>query len=86
MADPSRVQALMRGNNVRVILRHKRTIVELQLLNYADESRVPAKLGNPQSFTTRAENDSNPPHILTFKRLFEFPYSGERAGSLLVDD
>jgi len=86
MADPSRVQALMRGSNVRVILRHKRTIVELQLLDYADESRVPARLGNPQSCTTRAESDSNPPHLLTFKRLPDFPYRGERAGSLLGDD
>ena len=71
MADPSRVQALIRCLNVRVIRQRKRTIVELQLLNWADDSRVPPKTGNPQSYTTRSEDSENPRNLLHFKRRRE---------------
>jgi hypothetical protein len=69
MADPCRVNSLLRGNNVRVILRHKRYIAEIQLLDYGDSSSVPAKWGRPQKLSTNLETEENPPRVWTFKRL-----------------
>ena len=80
MADPSRVEALIRASNVRIIRRHKRDIVELQLLDYADDSRVPPRLGNSQSYTSyKSETPWNPPRVWRFKRfpLLGFPARGE---------
>jgi hypothetical protein len=73
-AGPERVQALLRAANVRVILRHKRTIVELQLLDYGrTESRIPSKWGNPQKLSSNLEALDNPPRVWKFKRLQDFP-------------
>lgn len=69
MADPQRVLVLMRAPNVRVILKHGRTIVELQLLDYGDASRVPPKWGKPQKLSTNFESDDNPARVWKLKRL-----------------
>jgi hypothetical protein len=69
MADPSRVQMLLHGSNARPrIYRHR--IVEIQLLDYGDCSRVPAKWGRPQKLCTNLETEENPPTVWTFKRLW----------------
>jgi len=69
MADPQRVEALMRAANVRVIRRYGRDIVELQLMDYGDGSRVPPKWGRPQKLSTNLEADDNPPRVWKFKRV-----------------
>jgi hypothetical protein len=77
MADPSRVRALMLGCNVRVIRRHKRHIVELQLLNHGDSYRIPPKWGNPQKLSTNVDTPDNPLGVWTLKKLRGF---GEAPG------
>lgn len=69
MADPQRVEALMRAPNVIAIRRHKRNIVELQIVDYGDSSRIPPKWGRPQKLTTNLEADDNPARVWKFKRL-----------------
>lgn len=70
MADPSRAQALLRGNNVRGIFRHRKHLVEIQLFDYGDSSRVPAKWGRPQKLSTNLEcEEDNPRGVWKFKRL-----------------
>jgi hypothetical protein len=52
-AGPERVRRLLLAAKVQIVRRHKdKRIVELQLLNYADDSRVPAKWGNPLRLST----------------------------------
>ena len=67
MADPQRLEVLMRAPNVKV-LRYRRMVVEVQLLNFGDSSRVPPKLGNPQKLSTQLEADDNPAGVWKFKR------------------
>ena len=69
MADPQRAEILMRAPNVRAILRHKRTLVELQILDFGDSSRVPPKFGRPQKLSTDLEAEDNPPRVWKLKRL-----------------
>ncbi len=69
MADPQRVEALMRAPNVIAIRRHKRNIVELQIVDYGDSSRVPAKWGNPQKLSTDLEADDNPARVWKLKTI-----------------
>lgn len=66
MADPQRVEVLLRAPNVRV-LRYRRTIVEVQLLDFGDTSRIPPKWGNPQKLSTDLEADDNPANVWKFK-------------------
>lgn len=68
MADPQRALALMGAPNVKV-LRYKRTIVELQLLDHGESYRIPPKLGNPQKLSTDLESDDNPANVWKLKRL-----------------
>lgn len=68
MADPQRAMVLMRAPNVRAIWRHKRTIVELQVLDYGDSSHVAPKWGKPQKLSTNLESDDNPRGVWKFKR------------------
>jgi hypothetical protein len=69
MADPQRVEALMRAPNVIAIRRHKRNIVELQIVDYGDCSRIPPKWGKPQKLSTNLEADDNPARVWKFKSL-----------------
>jgi hypothetical protein len=68
MADLSRVEALLRAPNVRV-LRYRHQIVELQILDYGNSARVPPKWGNAQKFSTNLESEDNPARTWKFKRL-----------------
>src|SRR5262249_47099306 len=48
-AGPERVRKLIAASNVKVIRKRKMgSIVEIQLLEYGDDSRTPCKYGNPQ--------------------------------------
>jgi hypothetical protein len=69
MADPQRVEVLLLAPNVRPILRHKKTLVELQIEDYGDSSRIPPKWGKPQKLSTDFEADDNPPTVWKFKRF-----------------
>lgn len=69
MADPARVEVLLRAPNVRPILRHKRLLVEIQILDYGDSSRVPPKWGKPQKLSTNLEAEDNPANVWKFKRF-----------------
>ena len=72
MADVSRVRSLLAGANVRVIRRHRREIVELQLLDHGDNYRIPHKWGNPQKLSTDLETPDNPAGVWTLKKLRGF--------------
>jgi hypothetical protein len=69
MADPRRVEILMRAPNVRAILRHKRVLVELQIIDHGESFRVPPKWGRPQKLSTNLESEDNPRGAWKFKRL-----------------
>lgn len=69
MADPARIQVLLRAANAQPILSQKRHLVGIQLLDYGDSSRVPSKWGCPQKLTTNLETDDNPPRVWMFKRI-----------------
>jgi hypothetical protein len=71
-ADPQRVEVLLQAPNVHAIYKHGRTLVELQLRDCGDSSRIPPKWGNPQKLSTDLESDDNPPRIWKLKR----PQSG----------
>jgi hypothetical protein len=68
MADPQRAEALMRAPNVRALM-YRRSIVELQILDYGDASHIPAKWGKPQKLSTNLECEDNPRGAWKFKRL-----------------
>lgn len=69
MADPARVEVLLRAPNVRPILRHKRVLVEIQLEDFGDSSRIPPKWGRPLKLSTNLETDDNPPRVWALKRI-----------------
>jgi hypothetical protein len=69
-ADPARAAVLLRAPNVRPILKHKKRLVEIQLIDFGvDCSREESRDGNPQSYTSRAEDDLNPRNVIHFKRI-----------------
>jgi hypothetical protein len=69
-ADPARVQKLIGASNVKVIRKRKTgRIVEIQLLEYGDDSRTPSKCGNPQKLSHNHETPDNPPGVWTLKKL-----------------
>ena len=68
MADAQRAEVLARAPNVRA-LRYRRNIVELQIVDYGDLSRVPPKWGNPQKLSTDLEADDKPPRVWKFKQI-----------------
>lgn len=68
MADPQRAEALSRAPNVRALI-YRNTIVELQILDYGDASRIPPKWGNPQKLSTNLESEDNPSRVWKLKRI-----------------
>jgi hypothetical protein len=68
MADAQRAEVLARAPNVRA-LRYRRNIVELQIVDYGDSSRIPPKWGNPQKLSSNREADDNPPRVWKFKSI-----------------
>jgi len=71
MAGPERVAVLLQAPNVKVILRHRRTIVELQVMDYGDSSRIPPRHGRPLQLSTDSESYDNPPRVWRFKRSYD---------------
>jgi hypothetical protein len=80
MADPARVQVLLRAANVRVIRRHRREIVELQLLDFGNSYRISPKWGNAQKLSTNLETPDNPARVWTLKKVRGFGVAPERPG------
>ena len=73
-ASPERVRRLLLAPNVRVIRRRKdRAVVEIQLAVHGDDTRLPARYGNPQKLSHDSETAENPPRIWTFKKLPPLP-------------
>jgi hypothetical protein len=69
-AGPERVQKLLQAANVKIIRKRKnRAIVEIQLLEYGDDSRTPSQWGNPQKLSHNHETPDNPLGVWTLKRL-----------------
>jgi hypothetical protein len=72
LAGPERVKQLLKSPNVVPIRRRKdNQVVELQVQDRADDSRVPAHQGNPLKYTFLEELESSAP-IHTLKRLPDF--------------
>lgn len=70
LADAARVARLTKHPNVVVIRRRKdRQIVELQIHAVGDDSREPARLGNPLKYSHHGETDTNPSNVWTLKRI-----------------
>lgn len=69
LADPQRVQVLLRAPNVRAILRHKKTLVELQVMDHGDSSRIAPRWGNPQKLSHNSETPTNVQGVWELKRL-----------------
>ena len=70
LAGPQRVNRLARSPNVDVIRRRKDCkVVEIQVRDRGDDSRKPAKQGNPLKYSHRGETDSNPTNVWTLKHI-----------------
>src|SRR5262249_47333592 len=79
-AGPARVQKLIGASNVKIIRKRKTgSIVEIQLLEYGDDSRIPSKWGNPQKLSTDYETPDNPHGVWTLKRLPAVSAAAEEA-------
>ena len=72
MADPARVQALLRAPNVRVILQPQAHDCGTAGSRFRGLFKHPPRWGRPQKLTTNIESTDNPPRVWTFKRL-RFP-------------
>jgi len=69
-AGPERVAWLVKAHNaVPVIQRKTRNVVEVQLLDYGDCTRLPAHTANDQTYTYRFEDDSNPRGVWSLKPM-----------------
>ena len=70
LAGPARVKRLAEGVNVRIVRKHKtREIVEVQLLDYGDDSRRKELWANPRKLSIDSENDENPAGTWMLKPL-----------------
>jgi endonuclease V-like protein UPF0215 family len=70
LADKARVRRLIQAPNVVVIRRKKdRRIVEIQLQEYGDDSRVPTRLGNPLAYSHKSETQDNVANVWALKRI-----------------
>lgn len=82
MADEARVKRLAEAPNVKVIRQRKTgTIVEVQVLEAGDDSRLESYGGNSCVLHTRFENPDNPPNVWALKRSLEFAAAGKNAAS-----
>jgi hypothetical protein len=60
----------MQAANVKVIRKRKTgPVVELQLLEFGDDSRTPSQWGNPQRLSHKHETPDNPAGVWMLKRL-----------------
>lgn len=70
-ACPERVRRLLQAPNAHAVRQRKSNqIVEIQVDEYGDDSRLPARLGNPQELSTNREGEENPPNVWHFKRFY----------------
>lgn len=69
-AGPERVRWLLRAKNARAIWQRKsRSIVEIQLEAFGDDSALQSKWANPQALSTKYETPENPRNVWMLKRL-----------------
>lgn len=69
-AGPERVRRLLQAPNTQAIRQRKsKVIVEIQVEEHGDDSRLPARMGNPHHLSTDREGEDNPPNVWRFKRL-----------------
>lgn len=69
LASPERARRVARGANVRVVRRRcDRQVVELQVVEYGNDERLPAKMGNPLAYSHCNDTDVNPAGCWTLKR------------------
>ena len=70
IAGPERVRKLMLGCNVNVIRKRKTgVIVEIQVQQYGDDSRMPSRWNNPQKLSHNHATPNNPAGVWMLKRL-----------------
>jgi len=70
-AGPERLLRLAGAPNIQVVRQRKTgNIVEVQVLEFGDDSRLPSKYGNPFKLSTDYETPDNPPNVWTLKKLF----------------
>jgi hypothetical protein len=71
LAGPARVKRLAKAQNVHVVRKHSTgQIVEIQLLDYGDDSRKKELWANPRKLSIDSENDENPAGVWMLKPLF----------------
>jgi hypothetical protein len=69
LASPERARRVARGANVRVVRRRcDRQVVELQVVEYGNDERLPAKMGNPLAYSHCNDTDVNPAGCWALKR------------------
>ena len=70
MAEPEKAQWLAEAVNGIIIRQRKsQAIVEIQLLDYGDDSLMRSRGSNPQRLSHDAETEDNPPNVWVFKRV-----------------
>jgi hypothetical protein len=70
LAGPQRARRVLGAFNARGVRRRRdRKVVEIQLANHGDDTREPARLGNPQRYSHDSETDTNPANVWTLKRI-----------------
>jgi len=70
-ASPERLLRIAKAPNVLVVRQRKTgTIVEVQVLEFGDDSRLPSKWSNPLKLSTNHETCDNPRCVWTLKKLF----------------
>src|SRR5215472_13229743 len=71
-AGAERARHLIAARNATAIIQRKtRRVVEIQLLEHGDDSRLKAAHRNDQILSYRTEDEINPPGVWALKRLFD---------------
>jgi hypothetical protein len=71
-ASPERVQRLIAASNVKIVRKRKTgSIVEVHLLEFGDDFRLPASHANPQRLSHNHETEDNPARVWTLKKLVD---------------
>jgi len=72
LAGPERMRRLAESSNVHLVRRRSsRQVVEIQISDQGDYSRVPASHGNPLSYSHKHETATNPEKVWTLKHIDE---------------
>jgi len=70
LAGPERIAQLLKAPNTKAVRRRKDgKVVEIQFIEHGDDSRVPARQGNPRRYSHDHETDQNPANNWMLKHL-----------------